>query len=126
MLLRHRSRRCGSSGQCSWDTAPTEHLTTRLKPLLEELELEPGLLLSSGYYRNGALLALAVTQATCLCQYLDSLKDLGVRKVVSVAVFLGFAHGLTALAFPLVVPSNLLYTREHNVQGQVQILKPSW
>ena len=72
------------------------------------------------------LLALVVRPAANPCQYLDSLKGLDVRKVVSLAAFLGFAHGVSALAFPLIVPSNLLYSYEHSLQRRAQILTPGW
>ena len=72
------------------------------------------------------LLALFARPAAHLCQYLDSLKGLDMRKVVSLAAFLGFAHGVSALAFPLIVPSNLLYTNEHNSQRRAQILTTGW
>ena len=74
----------------------------------------------------GELLALFARPAAHPCQYLDSLKGLDMRKVVSLAAFLGFAHGVSALAFPLIVPSNLLYTSEHNLQRRAQILTPGW
>ena len=74
----------------------------------------------------GELLALVVRPAANPCQYLASLKGLDVRKVVSLAAFLGFAHGVSALAFPLIVPSNLLYTGEHSLQRRAQILTPGW
>ena len=74
----------------------------------------------------GELLALVVRPTSRPCQYLDSLKGLDVRKVVSLAAFLGFAHGVSALAFPLIVPSNLLYTGEHSLQRRVQMLTPGW
>jgi len=60
------------------------------------------------------------------CQTKDSLKGLAVRKAVLLASFLGFAHGVSALAFPFIVPSNLLYTAEYSLHGQVQILTPAW
>ena len=72
------------------------------------------------------LLELFARPAARPCQYLDSLKGLDVRKVVSLAAFLGFAHGVSALAFPFIVPSNLLYTGEHNLQRRAQILTPGW
>ena len=72
------------------------------------------------------LLELFARPAARPCQYLDSLKGLDVRKVVSLAAFLGFAHGVSVLAFPLIVPSNLLYTGEHILQRRAQILTPGW
>ena len=72
------------------------------------------------------LLELFARPAARPCQYLDSLKGPVVGKVVSLAAFLGFAHGVSALAFPLIVPSNLLYTCEHSLQGRAQILTPGW
>ena len=72
------------------------------------------------------LLELFARPAARPCQYLDSLKGPVVRLVVSLAAFLGFAHGVTALAFPLIVPSNLWYTCEHSLQGRAQILTPGW
>ena len=74
----------------------------------------------------GELLALFARPAAHPCQYLDSLKGPVVRKVVTLAAFLGFAHGVSALAFPLIVPSNLWYTCEHSLQGRAQILTPGW
>jgi len=69
-------------------------------------------------------MTIATPQNERLWQYTDSLKSLDLRQVVWLAAVLGFVHGLSALAFPSIVPSSLLIPNQQEPPGSVEILMP--